>query len=629
VSAVIIRAIYRTNITQSAYYVYLAFKQSIENENEYEELRGFVFENYCIPIYAIEKSIDKYITSDKDISLGSGLKETYISRQGIAGGLYPRVVVDSNTMYVLDSVSEDKISENDIIVSKTKCDTVIVLKKNSYQDQTTGHSIKNNKVFSFSTTQLLLCVSSIFGWSFIVVKLFRVNRVGLVYSGAVGVLFCSSAIALLYSIATVFQINLHINAIREIGVVLFIAAMIIGVKNRTKKDAEFQIDQFLGVPWLEAIVFLGVFVFVFLRMALFPVSGWDGRFVWMFLANEIFTHGFLSMQDMLNPAFYFTNQYQPLLLPGWMAFFSNGFPGFNERMAMSGVSLLYVALLVCNWMYINRMVGRVIAMFFFVYVFVVTLPLTEQCFADPLAGLTISLSILSFMYLANTTKFIDRSSVERSLDHICFIVSTFMSLMIKFEIVIYVISLPVAYYLYKKISTNSSLNFRYVNYKWYMFALLLGFVYRIWVFLQKIPSNLSDKTFYGQISQIYNLIPQFPSELYSYIFLKDSWFGLNFVMADSFAAYILSLLVISFFSYSLRLSRSIKLIFDFDKLYFLLIICASLIVDYIISVMIQPGTTIVSAVHGSERWSMSSSIVICVLTCYLINNIKKNLRMDE
>jgi hypothetical protein len=93
-------------------------------------------------------------------------------------------------------------------------------------------------------------------------------------------------------------------------------------------------------PSPEALGLAALVALVAARIALLPVSGWDGRSIWLFHARQLFFHGYLPRADLLRVELAFSHPEYPLALPALLAAFAVPSPLWNERLAAAGLAVL-------------------------------------------------------------------------------------------------------------------------------------------------------------------------------------------------------------------------------------------------------------------------------------------------
>jgi hypothetical protein len=94
------------------------------------------------------------------------------------------------------------------------------------------------------------------------------------------------------------------------------------------------------------------------RAILLPISGWDGRSIWLFQAHRLFAHGFVPADELRAPETLWSHPDYPLLLPGWLASFSALAPAFDERAAALAIAVLLGACLALLWQLARPRIGR-------------------------------------------------------------------------------------------------------------------------------------------------------------------------------------------------------------------------------------------------------------------------------
>jgi len=100
-------------------------------------------------------------------------------------------------------------------------------------------------------------------------------------------------------------------------------------------------------PAPEALALAALLTAIAARIVLLPVSGWDGRSIWLFHAKQLFFHGYVPRADLLRADFAFSHPEYPLAFPALLAAFAVPSPLWNERLATAGLAAL---LAVVTWL---------------------------------------------------------------------------------------------------------------------------------------------------------------------------------------------------------------------------------------------------------------------------------------
>lgn len=111
------------------------------------------------------------------------------------------------------------------------------------------------------------------------------------------------------------------------------------------------------LPRLEAGLYAAFAVLLIVHHARLPLTGWDGRSIWLFHAKQLSWNGFIPRADLVNPSFAFSHPEYPLLWPAWLSLAGGG-PPLDERAASGSIPLLFGALVLLAWALLVPLVGR-------------------------------------------------------------------------------------------------------------------------------------------------------------------------------------------------------------------------------------------------------------------------------
>src|SRR5690606_6935028 len=112
----------------------------------------------------------------------------------------------------------------------------------------------------------------------------------------------------------------------------------------------------LRVP--EHALFAALLLVLLARAVLLPISGWDGRSIWLFQAHRLFAHGLVPVDELRAASTLWSHPDYPLLLPAWLASFSALAPGFDEQGAALAIAVLIGACLALVWQLARPLLGR-------------------------------------------------------------------------------------------------------------------------------------------------------------------------------------------------------------------------------------------------------------------------------
>ncbi|WP_434391359.1 hypothetical protein [Melittangium boletus] len=198
-------------------------------------------------------------------------------------------------------------------------------------------------------------------------------------------------LALLVAGATVLQAPLSWTAVRVGGVLLGGVALV-----RTRAVWGPALPAALGrlrrEP--EALVLLALLGAFTVHLGLWPVTGWDGRSIWLFHARRIFLHGMFAHADVLHLESRWSHPQYPPLLSGWLAFFGADGPVFNERSAGLALGVLLAGLLALLWRVAREELGRWVGGALTVGLFFAVQRLCAWGYADGFLALLLVLQVL-------------------------------------------------------------------------------------------------------------------------------------------------------------------------------------------------------------------------------------------
>jgi len=149
-------------------------------------------------------------------------------------------------------------------------------------------------------------------------------------------------------------------------------------------------------PSPEALVLGALIVLLILRMAALPVTGWDGRSIWLFHAKQIFFQGKLALVDLRLPDYEWSHPVYPALVPGVMALFGGARRAFDERTAALAVPLIFSFGLAAMWVLARRAMGRWAGALLALTAFFALEGLTADLYMDGIVAVLLAVTILAF-----------------------------------------------------------------------------------------------------------------------------------------------------------------------------------------------------------------------------------------
>lgn len=149
-------------------------------------------------------------------------------------------------------------------------------------------------------------------------------------------------------------------------------------------------------PSVEALVPAALVSLLLWRMAALPVTGWDGRSIWLFHAKQIFFQGKLALADLRHPDYEWSHPVYPALVPGIMALFAGARRVFDERTAALAVPLIWSGALAALWIVARGAMGRVLGALVTLTAFFALCGLTADLYMDGIVAVLLAVVILAF-----------------------------------------------------------------------------------------------------------------------------------------------------------------------------------------------------------------------------------------
>ena len=303
-------------------------------------------------IETIRARLDACLHSSQSVALGPDVLADAFVSQRLTETLYPRLI-DATSRFTVEWVDRSRFEpERMVALGAPRGDAELVL-LGACSPEAPRDIVAADRL-RLALPRLLLSAASAWGFGLFALGLAaRVLRRSL-DPGSVWVAG-AVIIALLIAGATVLQWSLSWTFLRVLGIILG-ALTLASTRARWRESFHAFFGRLRRAPEaLLAAALLGAFT---LRMALWPVVGWDGRSIWLFHARRIFFHGMFASVDLLHVDSRWSHPQYPPLLPGWLAFFGADGPVFNERSAGISLGLLFAGLVGLLWRVSREQLGR-------------------------------------------------------------------------------------------------------------------------------------------------------------------------------------------------------------------------------------------------------------------------------
>jgi len=347
-----------------------------------------------VPIDDIRASLDATLSRDSVIALSPAVMADPFLEQRLAEGLYPRRI-DRQSPNVLDVVRTAAAGPADAQALGSYGDATLVLR---------GPPLKRvnaeprGGLRAGTWLPFLVATCSAGGWGLLVVAVARIESSDPLLVPSTVLLAGAVAIGLLTSVATWLQLPLAGLPLGLIGFLAGAAAVWrLGGSGTFLTALRNRVGGAAGRPenWVLVAALLGVLV----RMALLPMTLWDGRSIWLLRAHQIRDAGRFALTDALHPDYAaWTHPSYPLLLPGWLAHFTAFSGGWDERAAGLGIAVLLAAVVPLDWGLARARLGRWLGAAFVLSVFSSVGYLTAGAYAD---GFLVLLLLLALLALAS------------------------------------------------------------------------------------------------------------------------------------------------------------------------------------------------------------------------------------
>jgi hypothetical protein len=140
------------------------------------------------------------------------------------------------------------------------------------------------------------------------------------------------------------------------------------------------------------VVLLALLAF---RLAVVPVTGWDGRSVWLFHAKQIFFERKLALADLRHPDWEWSHPVYPFLVPAVMAMFGGAGRVFNERIAAMAMPVVWSGAVGSLWCLIRRATNRTVGALLTFTCFLALQGLAGDLYMDGLVAVLLTVMLLA------------------------------------------------------------------------------------------------------------------------------------------------------------------------------------------------------------------------------------------
>lgn len=308
--------------------------RAVTHEGTYQDKRiEFAFNG--LPVDSIGHALNSTRGPTASFRLSEGFQHNDFVKQRLSEALYPHLI-DSKS----DAIVELDASRKFILNGS-------LLNANEQTDD-----------LDFSISLAIASIISSFGfgvciWPFVFRRTAATTGRGIESLASVFILG-AICVGLIESIATWSQISIAPYTLWLIGLVLAPVGISALWRTRTLRTTYFDFRS----PSAESCALIAVVALFVLQVAIFPVTLWDGRSIWLFHAKQIFINGMMPRTDILRPDLLWSHPDYPYFFPSWLAFFSGGNTSYNERMASFGIAVLFSSLSILLWTQARRELGR-------------------------------------------------------------------------------------------------------------------------------------------------------------------------------------------------------------------------------------------------------------------------------
>lgn len=305
-----------------------------------------------VPIRSLTLALASRLPQGQSIALGGSIARDTQLTQRLTEGLYPRVI-DATSRVTLDISSGAAFDGGGATSLGTELaragDMVFILRGGGSFPPTPGGRPEE---MPFLVGPLVLAVLSAIGLGLLTLWICRAipwDRPALILPAA---LVASVApIGLAYTLAAWIGLPLPSLAMTLLGGVGLIVMVPVMWRRRAWIETRWR-------PRPETWCIAALLTLFAVRVAVRPVSLWDGRSIWLFQARRIATHGGLTATAAIHPDVQWSHTGYPLFFPSWLSHFTASAGSYSERSATLGIPILFAALIAVVWIVSRNRLGR-------------------------------------------------------------------------------------------------------------------------------------------------------------------------------------------------------------------------------------------------------------------------------
>ena len=279
---------------------------------------------FGLPVVPVARRLDEVLPRDVPVALSPELAQDDGLRQRLIEGLYPRRV---------DKTAPRILSLNDDGTVRTPEPDP------AHAGTAAGPPLER---FDFDIPGLVISLCALLGFGFAVISVIPSLRNDLPVAVLAG---CAVVAAAVYA-STFLQAGAPWWLYRAAG----LACLAYCAARR-----KLPLPRMAPEGW-ALVVLIGLLL---ARMAWLPITGWDGRSVWLFHAKQIYFQKMMALADLHHPDWDWSHPVYPFLMPGVMALFGGGGGAFNERIAALALPVVWGASLAVAWGLIREHAGRI------------------------------------------------------------------------------------------------------------------------------------------------------------------------------------------------------------------------------------------------------------------------------
>lgn len=360
-----------------------------------------------LPILQLKSTLLSKLPRGASVGLRPGSLSTELENQRFAEGLYPLRLYPHPECHVTAKASDSPPSESALLLLQAKngkryfldnCPQALGVSAESPSPRTED---RMRDRFRLRLPSLLLSVATVLGLGILIWQ--SLVRVSLPVTLLIPCLFlCGSlGLAVAYSVGTWLDLGIPPLPLRILGYAGLLGVGELVGRLLSGRESKW-IDRASGPrsrAHTLAIIAFAILVAGHLYSSLnSPMIGWDGRSIWAFHGKMLWSENLISTEDRSNPVYASLSHLDyPLLLPAWIAWFSQDQGFYNERLAGVGVAILFVSI----WLLLSQIATRKLGIWAgFVLAtaaFGFTRDLSAWVYADGLLALLLLIAALCFL----------------------------------------------------------------------------------------------------------------------------------------------------------------------------------------------------------------------------------------